>query len=39
LDIAGVAWAEDQPTPYNVNGASGWGVRLLTELVQRYAAQ
>jgi leucyl aminopeptidase len=38
LDIAGVAWAEDQPTPYNVNGASGWGVRLLTELVQRYAA-
>ncbi len=39
LDIAGVAWAEDQPKPYNVNGASGWGVRLLTELVQRYAAQ
>jgi leucyl aminopeptidase len=39
LDIAGVAWAEDQPKPYNLQGASGWGVRLLTELVQRYAAQ
>jgi leucyl aminopeptidase len=39
LDIAGTAWAEDQPKPYNPYGASGVGVRLLTELVQRYAAE
>jgi leucyl aminopeptidase len=44
LDIAGVAWVEgpakpeDQPKPYNTYGAVGFGVRLLVELIQSYAA-
>lgn len=34
LDIAGVAWAEDKPKPYAQEGATGFGVRLLVELVR-----
>ena len=37
LDIAGVAWAEDKPKPYAREGATGFGVRLLVELVRSYA--
>lgn len=37
LDIAGVAWAEDKPKPYAQEGATGFGVRLLVELVRSYA--
>ncbi len=45
LDIAGTAWVEippkveDQAKPYNSVGAVGVGVRLLTDLVQRYAQE
>lgn len=45
LDIAGTAWVNEPPTydqqarPYNIWGASGVGVRLLTELLQRYAQE
>ncbi len=45
LDIAGVSWVEvppkqeDQAKPYNSVGAVGFGVRLLTDLIQRYAAE
>jgi len=39
LDIAGTAWAEDQPKPYNQEGASGVGVRLLVDLIQRYTEE
>ncbi|HZG65133.1 MAG TPA: leucyl aminopeptidase [Herpetosiphonaceae bacterium] len=38
LDIAGVAWAEDKPKPYAQEGATGFGVRLLVDLVEFYAA-
>ncbi|GAC1384092.1 MAG: leucyl aminopeptidase [Herpetosiphon sp.] len=36
LDIAGVAWAEDQAKPYAKQGAAGFGVRLLTQFLQNY---
>lgn len=36
LDIAGVAWTEDQPKPYTPKGATGFGVRLLTELLRTW---
>lgn len=39
LDIAGTARAQDQPKPYNEYGASGVGVRMLVDLIQRYANQ
>jgi leucyl aminopeptidase len=45
LDIAGTAWveeppkAEDQPKPYNTLGATGVGVRLLIDLLQRYSTE
>jgi leucyl aminopeptidase len=39
LDIAGTAWAEDQTRPYNLEGASGVGVRLLIDVIQRFAAE
>jgi leucyl aminopeptidase len=35
VDIAGTAWAQGRP--YNGNGASGFGVRMLVELAQRAA--
>ncbi len=44
LDIAGVSWIEvppkqeEQAKPYNSVGAVGFGVRLLTDFIQRYAA-
>ncbi len=37
LDIAGVAWTEDQPKNYNPKGATGYGVRLLTELLREWS--
>jgi leucyl aminopeptidase len=37
LDIAGVAWTEDQPKDYNPKGATGFGVRLLTELLREWS--
>lgn len=37
LDIAGVAWTEDQPKEYNPKGATGYGVRLLTELLREWS--
>jgi leucyl aminopeptidase len=38
LDIAGVAWDQDN-RDYVGKGASGWGVRLLVELVRRQATR
>jgi leucyl aminopeptidase len=44
LDIAGTAYVSEPPTfdqqikPYNTWGATGVGVRLLTELIQNYAS-
>jgi len=35
LDIAGTAWATKE-TPYYAKGATGFGVRLLIELVRRW---
>ncbi len=37
LDIAGVAWTEDQPKDYHPKGATGFGVRLLTELLREWS--
>jgi leucyl aminopeptidase len=37
LDIAGVAMAHERPKPYAQEGATGFGVRLLVELVQNFA--
>jgi leucyl aminopeptidase len=37
LDIAGTAWGQDN-REYVGKGASGWGVRLLVELVREWAA-
>jgi leucyl aminopeptidase len=37
LDIAGMSWA-DADAPYRPKGATGYGVRLLAELVAAYAA-
>lgn len=38
LDIAGVAWAEDKPKPYAAEGATGFGVRLLVNLIEDFSA-
>lgn len=38
LDIAGTAIAHDNPKPYARYGATGFGVRLLVELVRSFAA-
>ncbi len=35
LDIAGTAWATKE-SPYHVKGATGFGVRLLIELLRRW---
>lgn len=35
LDIAGVAWC-DSPKSYNVKGATGFGVRLLCQLISNW---
>ena len=37
LDIAGTAWAEEQPKPYAEQGATGFGVRLLVEFLRSFA--
>jgi leucyl aminopeptidase len=37
LDIAGTAYAEEDPKPYAREGATGFGVRLLVELISGYA--
>lgn len=37
LDIAGMAWTEDQPKDYHPKGATGFGVRLLTELLREWS--
>ena len=37
LDIAGTATAGEDPKPYWTDGATGFGVRLLVELVQEYS--
>ncbi len=34
LDIAGTAFLEDTPKPYLETGATGYGVRLLTEMLK-----
>ena len=36
LDIAGVAWEEGEK-PYTPKGASGFGVRLLTTLLENWS--
>jgi leucyl aminopeptidase len=36
VDIAGMAWAE-QDSPYKPKGATGYGVRLLTEFAASYS--
>lgn len=36
LDIAGTAWVERPAKPYQSRGATGVGVRLLTELLRGY---
>ncbi|MFL7838814.1 MAG: leucyl aminopeptidase [Candidatus Promineifilaceae bacterium] len=36
LDIAGVAMLEKAAKPYNQNGATGFGVRLLVELLRNW---
>jgi leucyl aminopeptidase len=37
LDIAGTAWTDAKPKPYNPKGATGVGVRLLTEALRSWA--
>jgi leucyl aminopeptidase len=37
LDIAGTAWADKPARPYDAPGATGVGVRLLTEFLREYA--
>ncbi len=37
LDIAGTAWADKPAKSYNAPGATGVGVRLLTEFLRHYA--
>jgi leucyl aminopeptidase len=39
LDIAGVAWNEDRPKDYNPKGATGFGVRLLADLLRAWSAE
>lgn len=36
IDIAGTAWADQSSKPYDTNGATGVGVRLITEFLRRY---
>ncbi|MEM7413360.1 MAG: leucyl aminopeptidase [Myxococcota bacterium] len=36
MDIAGTAWTTGQPGPYQPRGATGVGVRLLVDLLQRW---
>jgi leucyl aminopeptidase len=36
LDIAGTAWVDRPARPYHSRGATGVGVRLLTELLRSY---
>lgn len=36
LDIAGTAWLERPARPYDAQGGTGAGVRLLTELLRHY---
>jgi leucyl aminopeptidase len=36
LDIAGVAWVERPTRSYHAKGATGFGVRLLTQLLRDY---
>ena len=37
LDIAGTAWADRPAKPYEVQGGTGVGVRLLTEFLRGYS--
>jgi leucyl aminopeptidase len=37
LDIAGTAWTDAKPKPYNPKGATGVGVRLLTRALRSWA--
>jgi leucyl aminopeptidase len=37
LDIAGTAWTDKPTKPYEFNGGTGVGVRLLTEFFRDYA--
>ena len=37
LDIAGTAWADRPAKPYDAQGGTGVGVRLLTEFLRDYA--
>lgn len=36
IDIAGTAWVEQPTKPYETTGATGTGVRLVTEFLRRY---
>jgi leucyl aminopeptidase len=36
IDIAGVAWREDEGIPTSPAGATGFGVRLLDRFVRGY---
>ena len=36
LDVAGTAWADQPAKPYDSHGATGVGVRLLTEFLREY---
>jgi leucyl aminopeptidase len=36
LDIAGTAWADKPAKPYDTQGGTGVGVRLLVEFLQKY---
>jgi leucyl aminopeptidase len=37
LDIAGTSWAEKPAKPYETQGGTGMGVRLLTEFLRNYS--
>lgn len=37
LDIAGTAWADRPAKPYEVQGGTGVGVRLLAEFLRGYS--
>jgi len=39
LDIAGTAWVDRPPKPYESHGGTGVGVRLLAEYLRRYARE
>jgi leucyl aminopeptidase len=36
LDIAGTAWSEGTPRPYESHGATGVGVRLLLHMLESW---